>query len=168
MSAIESADFLGNARAKFLQQKALAERAIAQVSDADLHRTLGTEENSIAVIVQHIAGNQRSRWTNFLTTDGEKPDRKRDGEFEELGLGRDELLARWEAGWAALFSALEPLGPDDLGRRITIRGEEHTVLAAVLRQVDHYGYHVGQIVQLARHHVGDSWTSLSIPRSGRR
>jgi len=147
-------------------QKALADRAMAQVGEADLHRSLGSEGNSIAVLVQHLSGNQRSRWTDFLTTDGEKPDRQRDREFEDEGLTREELTARWESGWATLFSALAPLNEEDLTRTVTIRGEPHTVLQAIQRQLSHYAYHIGQIVQLARYHVEDRWESLSIPRGG--
>ena len=152
----------------FRGQKALAEGALAQVRDDELHVALGPEENSIAVVVQHVAGNQLSRWTDFLTTDGEKPDRGRDAEFEEQGLSRAALMRRWEAGWGRLFATLEALTPADLERTVTIRGEPHTVVKALLRQVSHYAYHVGQIVQLARHLAGERWTSLSIPRAPRR
>lgn len=159
-------DPLAEALSVLRGQKKLAERAIAQVPDGALGVPLGPEENSIAVIVQHIAGNQLSRWTDFLTSDGEKPDRDREREFEERGLSRAELLALWERGWTALFSALEPLTAADLGRIVAIRGEPHTVLRAVMRQLSHYAQHVGQIVFLARHHAGDHWQSLSIPRGG--
>ena len=161
-------DFLPETIDLFHGQKRSAERAIAQVADADLDRVLGPEENSIAIIVQHIAGNQRSRWTDFLTADGEKPDRARDTEFEARGLSRDELLALWEGGWRTLFAAVEPLTDADLDRTVMIRGEPHTVSKAILRQVAHYAVHVGQIVQLARHFAGDRWESLSIPRGGSR
>jgi len=166
MPQVPAPDPLAEALSVLRGQKKLAERAMAQLADADLHRALGPGENSIAVIVQHIAGNQLSRWTDFLATDGEKPDRDREGEFEERRLPRAELLVLWERGWAALFAALEPLGPADLARVVTIRGEPHTVLRAVMRQVSHYAQHVGQIVLLARHHAGERWTSLSIPRGG--
>jgi len=151
----------------FRSQKRLAEGALAQVADEALHVALGPEENSIAVLVQHVAGNQLSRWTDFLTTDGEKPDRGRDAEFEEQGLSRAALMRRWEEGWGRLFATLDSLGPDDLARTVTIRGEPHTVVKALLRQVSHYAYHVGQIVQLARHLAGERWMSLSIPRARR-
>ena len=148
-------DFLGEAIALFRSQKTTVERAIAQVTDEQLHVVLGAEENSIAIIMQHIAGNQISRWTDFITTDGEKPDRHRDREFEVQGLSRDELFALWQQGWSTLFAAVEPLTDDDLARVVTIRGEPHTVLKAILRQVGHYAAHVGQIVQLARHFAGE-------------
>mgnify|MGYP001822751819 CR=1 FL=1 len=144
--------------------KRTAERAVAQVPDDRLSVPLGPDENSIAILMQHISGNQRSRWTDFLTTDGEKPDRARDTEFEDAGLPRVALLERWEEGWAVLFGALEPLGPDDLDRIVRIREEPHTVSKAILRQIGHYAMHVGQIVQLARHHAGPEWKTLSIPR----
>jgi len=117
------------------------------------------------VIVRHVAGNQRSRWRDFLTTDGEKADRNRDGEFEAPPVEtRAALLAEWEEGWAILFSAVEPLGADDLERVVTIRGEPHSVLQAIQRQLAHYAQHVGQIVFLAKHWAGAEWKSLSIPR----
>jgi len=157
--------FLDDALALFGKYKALAEGAIAQVDDAQFFEPLGPEENSIALVVKHLAGNQRSRWTDFLTTDGEKADRQRDAEFErESGDTRASLLDRWEEGWRTLFAALEPLGEADLARVVTIRGEPHSVLEAVGRQLTHYAYHVGQIVLLARHHAGPRWRSLSIPR----
>ena len=164
-------DFLPETLALFRSQKQAVERALAQVADADLDRVPGDRstadgENSIALIVQHIAGNQRSRWTDFLTSDGEKPDRQRDTEFAERGLSRAELMDLWESGWSALFGALEPLTAADMTRTVTIRGEPHTVAKAILRQVAHYATHVGQIVQLARHFAGSEWTSLSIPRGG--
>ena len=145
--------------------KGLADKAMAQVDDAGFFATLGAGENSIAIVVKHVAGNLRSRFTDFLTSDGEKPDRNRDGEFEISGADdRPALTAAWERGWATLFAAIEPLGPEDMGRTVTIRGEGLTVLQAVTRQLTHYAYHVGQIVQLARHHAGERWQSLSIPR----
>ena len=145
--------------------KGLADKAMAQVDDAAFFATLGRDENSLAIVVKHVAGNQRSRFRDFLTTDGEKPDRNRDAEFEVGGTdSRESLLAAWEHGWRILFDAVEPLGADDMGRTVTVRGEPMTVLQAVTRQLTHYAYHVGQIVMLARHHAGDRWTSLSIPR----
>lgn len=156
--------FLTESIATFCSQKSLADGAIGQLSDDQLHARLGDDENSIAILVQHIAGNQVSRWTDFLTTDGEKPDRARDREFEVRGQSRAEILAEWERGWGVLFDTLHSLTAEDLGRTVTIRGEPHTIHRAVLRQVSHYGYHVGQIVQLARHLVGDSWKTLSIAR----
>ena len=148
----------------FRHYKRLAEGAIAQVSDEELYVALDPEMNSIAVIVKHMAGNMCSRWTDFLTTDGEKPWRDRDCEFELPPEGREQLLELWERGWASLFGALEPLTEADLGRTITIRGEAHSVMQAINRQLAHYPYHCGQIVFLAKHLKGEHWRSLSVPR----
>jgi len=156
--------FLDDALLQFRKYKKLAEDAMAQVPADAFFRTLDDESNSIALIVKHIAGNQRSRWTDFLTSDGEKPDRNRDSEFETAGETRELLLARWEAGWKLLFDALAPLTDADLSRVVTIRAEPHTVMQAVNRQLTHYAYHVGQIVFLAKHLAGPQWKSLSIPR----
>jgi hypothetical protein len=150
--------------ALFRHYKKLGDGAIAQCPDEMLTRALGPEENSIAILVKHLAGNMRSRFTDFLTSDGEKPDRDRDSEFEAPPQSRAELLALWERGWAIVFSALEPLTDADETRTITIRGERHSVMQALNRQIAHYAYHVGQIVFLAKHLVGDRWTSLSVPR----
>ena len=152
--------------AVFAYYKKLGERAIAQVSDEQLTQTLDDEANSIATIVKHMAGNMRSRWPDFLTSDGEKPNRNRDSEFEEPPATRADLLQTWEAGWTCLFSALEPLSDADLTRTITIRGEAHSVMQAINRQLAHYPYHVGQIVLLAKHFCCDRWQSLSVPRRG--
>jgi uncharacterized damage-inducible protein DinB len=157
--------FLEDALAQFRKYKGFADAALAQVDDAQFFAALGPDENSLALVVKHVAGNQRSRWTDFLTTDGEKPDRQRDEEFERRDADtRAALMARWEDGWRLLFAAVEPLGEADLSRTVTIRGEPHTVLQAVARQQTHYAYHVGQIVFLARHLAGAGWKSLSIPR----
>lgn len=145
--------------------KLLAERAMAQVTDEQLFLTLDHEANSIAIVVKHMSGNMRSRWTDFLTTDGEKPNRNRDSEFEQPASTRQQLLEQWESGWAILFGALEPLSDADLGRTITIRGEAHSVMQAINRQVAHYPHHVGQIVLLAKHYASDRWQSLSVPRN---
>jgi uncharacterized damage-inducible protein DinB len=144
--------------------KKVAERAMEQVSDAQLTETLGVETNSIAITVKHMAGNMRSRWTDFLTSDGEKPDRQRDAEFEEAPATRSDLLALWDEGWSLVFSALEPLSDADLARTVTIRGEAHSVLQAIHRQLAHYAYHCGQIVLLAKHFTGNGWQSLTVPR----
>jgi Protein of unknown function (DUF1572) len=144
--------------------KKLGERAIAQCPDEGLFTMLDAESNSIAIVVKHMAGNMRSRWTDFLTSDGEKPDRNRDAEFEGPPATRAELLEMWEGGWKLLFGALEPLSDADLTRTITIRTEPHSVTQAINRQVAHYSYHVGQIVYLARHFAGDKWQSLTIPK----
>jgi hypothetical protein len=149
----------------FRYYKKLADRAMAQVSDEQLFATLDAEANSIAIVVKHMAGNMRSRFTGFLTTDGEKPTRNRDGEFVDPAPTRAALLADWEDGWSRVFSALEPLTDDDLDRTITIRGEAHSVMQAINRQVAHYAHHIGQIVLLAKHYACDHWQSLSVPRN---
>ncbi len=148
----------------FRYYKGLAERAMAQVPDDALFATLDSQSNSIAIVVKHIAGNLRSRWTDFLTSDGEKPYRDRDSEFEAPPASRAEMMSLWEAGWNCLFAALDSLSDADLGRQITIRTEPHSILQAINRQLAHIPYHVGQIVFLARHFAGAGWTSLSIPR----
>lgn len=158
--------YLTDALAVLRQYKKLAERAMEQASDEDLFCTLDHEANSIAIIVKHMTGNMRSRWTDFLTTDGEKPDRNRDSEFVDPPATRAALLAEWEDGWARVFGALEELTDADLGRRVTIRGEAHSVMQAVNRQLAHYPHHVGQIVFLAKHFACDRWQSLSVPRKG--
>ncbi len=156
---------LANALEEFRGLQRLAERALEQVDDETFFHVPAPDGNSIAIVVKHVAGNLHSRWTDFLTTDGEKPDRMRDTEFETGAPDtRDELMARWRAGWATLHGALQPLGAADLLRTITIRGEPHTVVAAIHRQLAHYGNHVGQIVLLAKHARGAEFRSLSIPR----
>src|SRR6266478_5416926 len=144
--------------------KKLGDRAIEQCPEGSLFTTLDPESNSIAIIVKHMAGNMRSRWTDFLTTDGEKPDRHRDTEFEEPPITRAELITVWERGWKHIFDALQPLTDADLTRTITIRTEPHSMMQAINRQVAHYSYHAGQIVYLARHFAGDKWKSLTIPK----
>jgi hypothetical protein len=151
--------------ALFQYYKNLAERAMDQVTDEQLYATLDGEANSIAIVVKHIAGNMRSRWTDFLTTDGEKPDRDRDGEFVNAPPTREALLQLWEDGWSRVFRALEPLSDSDLGRTVTIRGEAHSVMQAINRQMAHYANHVGQIVLLAKHFAQDRWQSLTVPRN---
>jgi hypothetical protein len=148
----------------FQQYKKLADAALAQVTDEQLQTAIDPESNSLAIIVKHMAGNMRSRWTDFLTTDGEKPDRNRDSEFEEPPATRAELMRLWEDGWNRLFSALEPLTDADLGRTITIRGEAHSVMQAINRQVAHYASHCGQIIFLAKHLKAGNWKCLSVPR----
>jgi uncharacterized damage-inducible protein DinB len=148
----------------FRYYKKLSERAMQQCPDEGLFAMLDGESNSIATIVKHMAGNMRSRWRDFLTTDGEKPDRHRDTEFEEPPQARAELLAMWEAGWKCMFAALEPLSDADLTRTITIRTEPHSVMQAVNRQIAHYSYHAGQIVYLAKHFSGERWTTLTVPK----
>jgi len=158
--------YLEDSLSVFRYYKKLAERAMGQVSDDGLFAALDGEANSIAVVVKHMAGNMRSRWTDFLVSDGEKPDRDRDSEFADPPATREALLELWEAGWACLFEALEPLTDADLGRTITIRGEAHSVMQAVNRQLAHYPHHMGQIVLLAKHFACDRWQSLSVPRAG--
>jgi len=157
--------YIEDSLAVFHYYKSLAERAMQQVRDEDLFATLDVEANSIAIVVKHMAGNMRSRWTDFLATDGEKPDRDRDSEFVAPPATRAALLALWEEGWSRLLGAIEPLTDADLQRTVTIRGEAHSVMQAINRQVAHYSYHVGQIVLLAKHFSGDRWQSLSVPRN---
>ena len=152
--------------ALFRHYKRLGDGAIAQVADEHLGTTLDPEMNSIALVVKHMSGNMRSRWINFLTTDGEKPDRNRDTEFEAPPSGREEIVTLWEQGWEYLFAALEPLSDADLTRQVTIRGEPHSVMQAINRQIAHYSYHVGQIVFLAKHFQAERWKSLTVPRKG--
>jgi hypothetical protein len=152
---------------QFRKLKDLGDKALAQVRDEDLFATLDPESNSLAILIQHMAGNMRSRWTDFLHSDGEKPDRDRDSEFELTGsTTREELLARWEEGWRCLFQALAALHEEDLAMTVLIRAEPHSVIKAVNRQLTHYGYHVGQIVFLAKHFASDHWKTLSVPRGG--
>jgi hypothetical protein len=148
----------------FRGYKALAERAMAQASDEQLFALLDAEANSIALIVKHMAGNMRSRWTDFLTTDGEKPDRNRDSEFEEPPATRDDLMTVWENGWKCVFAAVEALSDADLGRTVTIRGEPHSVMQAINRQIAHYAQHVGQIILLSKHFAGAEWKTVSMPK----
>lgn len=144
--------------------KRLAERAIEQVPDQSLVAAPDAESNSIAVIVKHLAGNMRSRFTDFLTSDGEKPDRKRDTEFEAPPKTRADLMAMWEAGWKHVFNALTPLTEVQLSQKVHIRSEAHSVMQAINRHIAHYAYHVGQIVYVAKHFAGANWTSLTVPR----
>ncbi len=157
--------YLDEVRRQFRGYKRLAEGAIAQLKDEELFTTLDPEANSIAVVMKHMAGNMRSRFRDFLTTDGEKPDRHRDQEFEmNIDATRADMVRQWEEGWSCIFSAIEALTPEDVMRTVTIRGEPHTVLQALNRQVAHYAYHIGQIVFLAKHFRSSDWKSLSIPR----
>jgi hypothetical protein len=148
----------------FRHYKNLGERAMAQIPDDALTTTLDPESNSIAVIVKHMSGNMRSRWTDFLTSDGEKPTRHRDTEFEAPPQTRAEIMAVWESGWKVLFEALAALTDADLDRTVLIRGERHSVMQAINRQLVHYPYHVGQIIYLAKHFASGHWTSLTVPR----
>ena len=162
-----STSYLQDSIALFHYYKKLGERAMAQCPDEALFLTLDAESNSIAIIVKHMAGNMRSRWRDFLTTDGEKPDRHRDTEFENAPTTRAELNEMWERGWKYVFDALEPLTEADLIRTVTIRSEPHSVMQAINRQIAHYAYHVGQILFLAKHLTftkTGKWESLSVPR----
>jgi hypothetical protein len=156
--------YLNDSLAIFRYYKGLAERAMAQLTNEQLIAVLDEESNSIAVIVKHMAGNMRSRFTDFLISDGEKPDRRRDIEFSDPPLTREALQASWDAGWACVFGALEPLSEEDLAKTVTIRGEAHSVMQAVNRQVAHYSYHCGQIVLLAKHLKAGEWKPLTVAR----
>ncbi len=162
-----STSYLRDSIGLFHYYKKLAERAMAQCPDDALFVTLDPESNSIAIIVKHMSGNMRSRWRDFLTTDGEKPDRNRDTEFEAPPATRAELLELWERGWKYVFDALEPLSESDLTRTVTIRSEPHSVMQAINRQIAHYAHHAGQILFLAKHLTflrTGKWESLSVPR----
>ncbi len=160
-----SAHYLDEARRQMKGHKRMGEGAMAQLRDEDFFVTLDPESNSVATLVKHLAGNMRSRFTDFLTTDGEKPDRFRDQEFELTpATTRADVMKCWEEGWACVFAALDPLKPEDVMRIVTIRGEPHTVLQAVNRQIAHYAQHIGQIVLLAKHFRSSEWKTLSIPR----
>jgi len=148
----------------FRYYKKLAERAMVQCPDESLFRALDAESNSIAIIVKHMAGNMRSRWTDFLATDGEKPDRNRDTEFEQPAKTRGEVMEQWNTGWNCVFAALEPLSEADATRTVTIRTEPHSVMQAINRQIAHYSYHVGQIVFLSKHFAANHWSALTVPR----
>jgi uncharacterized damage-inducible protein DinB len=157
-------NYLETVLATFRKQKALAEKAFEQLEPEQFHISLDAESNSLAVIIKHMSGNMRSRWKDFLTSDGEKPYRDRDSEFATGTETLEELLKLWEAGWFEVFHTLESLTGEDLLKTITIRSQPHTVLQAIERQVDHYAYHVGQIVFLAKHLQSDKWQTLSVAR----
>ena len=156
--------YLEDSLAVFRAYKSLGERAMAQLSDEQLQLAIDPESNSIAIIVKHLTGNMRSRWTDFLTSDGEKPNRNRDAEFEAPPQTRAEILTLWEEAWKIVFDVLATLTDDDLGRTIRIRAERHSVMQAINRQIAHYACHAGQIVLLAKHYRHSQWRSLSIPR----
>lgn len=157
--------YINLATREFKRLKALADGAMSQVTPEQFSAVASAGDNSIAVIVKHVGGNLLSRWTEFLTSDGEKPGRNRDSEFELAACDTHEVLMnQWESGWAALFSALEPLTDSDLEKTVTIRGEPLSIMQAINRQLTHYAYHVGQIVYVAKHYAGNSWRSLSIPK----
>jgi hypothetical protein len=152
--------------AEFMRSRRYVEAAVDQVSDEQLHLAINPHQNSIAVVMQHMAGNMLSRFTDFLTSDGEKPTRDRDGEFVERNLDRGELMALWARGWECTFSAIAPLNDQDLSRIVMIRGEPHAVCAALARQVAHYAWHAGQIALIAKHLKGEGWRYLTIPPGG--
>jgi hypothetical protein len=158
--------FLNSIIEAFRSQKRMAEKAIAQLPDEKLHIPLDANTNSVCVIMKHMAGNLRSRFTDFLTTDGDKPDRNRDSEFVDEHATREQIMAHWEAGWRVLFEALESHQPEDLTKVVTIRLEPYGVIDALHRSLAHAGYHVGQIVQLARFLAKDQWTTITVPRGG--
>ena len=160
-----STSYLEDSISLLRHYKKLAEGAMEQVSDDELFQAFDEEMNSIAIIAKHMAGNMRSRWTDFLTSDGEKPNRNRDSEFVDPPSTRAELMKMWNQGWDQVFEALEPLSDADMERKITIRGEPHSVMQAINRQIAHYAYHVGQIVFLAKHIKGSDWKSLSVPKN---
>lgn len=166
MTDVQWSAILGDLGHAFRAQKKLGDGALAQLEDADVQVRVDPGSNSIAVIVKHLRGNMLSRWTEFLTEDGEKATRRRDEEFEVGRASLAEVLAWWEEGWGVALEAIDALRPDDLGRTVTIRGEPHSVPKALLRQLTHIAYHVGQIVLLAKHVRGELWTTLSIPRGG--
>lgn len=158
--------YLDDALSSFHAYKKLAEKAFDQLTEQEFFVTLDEESNSVAVIMKHMAGNMISRWTDFLNSDGEKPDRNRDMEFEiDAQTTRDDLLAYWQRGWECVFAALEPLRPEDFQKQVFIRGEAHSIIQAINRQMSHYAYHIGQIVFLAKHFRSAEWKSLSIPRN---
>ena len=156
---------LADALSLFRYYKKLGDGAIAQLNDEQLYTVLDPEMNSVAIVIKHVCGNMRSRWTGFPDSDGESASRDRDGEFVDPPATRAELVALWEGGWRCLFAALEPLSDADLRRRVSIRGEAHSVTQAIHRQLAHYAYHIGQIVFLAKHLQHANWRSLSIPRN---
>ena len=160
-----STSYIEDSLSLFRHTKKLAEGAMEQVSDEQLFEALDEEMNSIAIVVKHMAGNMRSRWTDFLTSDGEKPDRNRDDEFVAPPTTRKDLIKLWNDGWTLVFNALEPLSESDLTRKVAIRGEPHSVMQAISRQIAHYSYHCGQIVFLAKHFKASEWKSLSVPRN---
>ena len=157
-------EYLKVVQERFTSVKSLGEKTISQLSEDDIHWRFNEASNSVAVIVKHVSGNMVSRWTDFLTTDGEKANRNRDQEFEAERLAKHELMIIWEKGWNALFDALNELSEQDLLKDIYIRGERHTVLDAIERQMAHYAYHIGQIVFIGKQLKGDAWESLSIPK----
>ncbi len=163
---MENGNYLDGARKLFQYYRGLGDKALAQISDDHIHWQPGPESNSVAIIVRHMSGNMLSRFTDFLGSDGEKPWRNRDAEFENGYADKTELLEAWNAGWECFFNAVNPLKESDLGTIVYIRNEGHTVLEALNRQLAHYSYHTGQLVYLCRLLAGEQWQSLSIPKGG--
>lgn len=159
-------NFIESVRFEFKRQKALGEKTFVQLSDEEIHWQNGSEDNSIAIIVKHMAGNMLSRWTNFLTEDGEKTWRHRETEFEKPPTSKTEMIAVWEKGWQCLFNALDSVNEENFDQKIKIRNEEHSIMEAIHRQLAHYANHIGQIVYLGRMIKGKDWQSLSIPKGG--
>lgn len=166
METSHQLNYLDSTRKLLQYYRELGEKALAQIGDDHIHWQPSPESNSVAVIVKHLSGNMLSRFTDFLTSDGEKPWRDREAEFENDYAGKAELLAAWNAGWECVFNAVDPLTEDDLGKIVYIRNQGHTVLEALSRQLAHYPYHVGQLVYLCRLLAGENWQSLSIPKGG--
>jgi len=163
-SASVGAEYLKAVRERFLEMKGQAERAIDQLSDNQLFWTPDPESNSIAIIIKHLSGNMLSRWTDFFTTDGEKPNRQRDEEFESPAPTRAEVMAVWKTGWDRFLTTLDQIGEADLLRTVTIRNQPHSVIQAIERQMFHYSYHVGQIIYIAKALKSADWQTLTIPR----
>ena len=161
-------DYVKDSVAVFHLYKKLAEKSLAQISDDDIFRQIDPESNSIAIIVKHMAGNMRSRWTDFLTSDGEKPTRDRDGEFIAHDASRADYMKQWDEGWQLVFDALAPLSNADLERKVMIRGEPHSVMQAINRQVAHYANHIGQIIFLCKHFASADWQAVTVPRNKSR
>jgi hypothetical protein len=151
---------------EFRKAKVLTEGAIAQINDEHLHARINPQQNSIAAIMQHVGGNLASRFTDFLTSDGEKPNRNREGEFADRQLPRDELMKVWNRGWDCLFQTLGSLRDSDLSRIVTIRNEPHTVMLALIRSATHCHWHAGQVALIAKHLKGDGWKYLTVPPGG--
>ena len=160
-----AASYLDEAFRAFRGYKRMADGALSQLDDKEFFHVPDAESNSVALIVKHVAGNLRSRWTDFLTSDGEKPDRQRDTEFVQPPATRAELMELWEEGWDCVWRALGPLNESDLAHTVTIRGENHSVTQAINRQLAHYAYHIGQIVLLAKHFRSEQWKSLTVPKN---
>ncbi|PAQ15747.1 hypothetical protein CD798_05275 [Bacillaceae bacterium SAOS 7] len=157
-------EYLRVVQERFKSVKDLGDKTISQLTEDDIHWAFNTESNSVAVIVKHLSGNMVSRWSNFLSSDGEKPDRNREQEFKDDISSKQELITVWEKGWTILFETISDLGEEDLLKNIFIRGQSHTVLEAIERQMAHYSYHIGQVVYIGKQLKDESWESLSIPK----